>query len=466
MVMETTEKDIRILTGEIYRGKIHISDYQRKAFLDDEAETLNKILKENFLSKRSCYQKTILFLPRRLAIFKFFRFPSHHKAEIKKMIDLQIVSQLPYSLEDVIYDYQVLEYSLTGYAHVLAVIVRREVIEKYLKLLADAGISLDCLTISSFGIPEFICFQDSVQTESSEEIILALHIDLLHSEICFIHKEKLLFSRSISYGEESLLKNDLNGFIEEIEKSLFVLLKERKDIAIKRIIIISRIKNMKSLQHELSLKFNKESDLLSPEKMGVSLENIGETNTAVCLGGLFLKDLSRINLLPPETHKAKEKLKKTKQAAQSVLLLILCLVLGIALIKEEGIYRLNKIKKLDEKLKNIELNLYAQERKITAFQLLKDQIENPVFLADIIQELSRIMPEVISLRSLSLVPDNLLIIEGYAPENGFVSDFQARLAASRMFTGVKLDFSSHRQRQEALTTHFKILAQIRRKDSL
>ena len=48
-------------------------------------------------------------IPRQSALFRYLTLPSHDERELRSMVDLQIISHIPYSREDVVVDFLILE---------------------------------------------------------------------------------------------------------------------------------------------------------------------------------------------------------------------------------------------------------------------------------------------------------------------------------------------------------------------
>ena len=128
------------------------------------------------------------------------RLPSQNESEIRKMLDLQLVNQIPYALEDVIYDFVVVDREPSGYVRVLVAIVhRQDVSEKFLKLCKEAGLQPERFVLSSLGIIHWLNYQQGKipAPVSSNQTVLVLNIDVNHTEICFCHDQNLLF-RAVS----------------------------------------------------------------------------------------------------------------------------------------------------------------------------------------------------------------------------------------------------------------------------
>ncbi|GAI08673.1 unnamed protein product, partial [marine sediment metagenome] len=80
----------------------------------------------------------VVSLPHQLAAVRNLELPSANPAEIKDMVQLQVGKQTPFTKEEIIYDYQILDTNEEGYSRVMLAIVHRDVIRRYFKILEDA----------------------------------------------------------------------------------------------------------------------------------------------------------------------------------------------------------------------------------------------------------------------------------------------------------------------------------------
>src|SRR5690242_16154625 len=67
-------------------------------------------------------------IPRKFAILKHISLPSQSDAEIKRMLNLQIGNHVPYSREDIVFDFQVVRRETNGYTKILLMIAHKDVV--------------------------------------------------------------------------------------------------------------------------------------------------------------------------------------------------------------------------------------------------------------------------------------------------------------------------------------------------
>ena len=173
-----------------------------------------------------------------MATTRYLKIPSIDPKEIQKMVELQVPRQLPYPPEQIIHAFNTNFSDKSGYSYVFLVLVHREIINRHLKILKDAGLASQAITLNSEGNPNL--FQNSSLPGKDEEIIL-VDIDSNYADIEIISGRKLLFSRPVSLEAQS---QDLTSTIDswhtkltqEINRSQETCRKEIIQVKINRII--------------------------------------------------------------------------------------------------------------------------------------------------------------------------------------------------------------------------------------
>ena len=70
------------------------------------SQRLSVLIKQQHLRWREA--RVVVLIPRTRSILRYMTLPSHQESELRAMIDLQVVSHIPYAREEVEIDFQVL----------------------------------------------------------------------------------------------------------------------------------------------------------------------------------------------------------------------------------------------------------------------------------------------------------------------------------------------------------------------
>ncbi len=313
--IEITDSAIKLLQVEKERGScvITFSDAQSTTSYNDE--DLVGCLKRMVALLPVNSDEFILLVPRRSVILRQMTFPSDHYEEIQDMIGLQLINNIPYPVEDIIYQHHRLEKDGKGGSRVLVVIILKEVSQRYCRLLQQTGIKDGRLTLSSFGIQQWLAYQEKVHKVHNSQSTVMINIDTQHCEICFCYNKSLYFSRSLPYGSEYLASGKSRELIDQIKLSLDAYQKEQLGPAFAKILILSAQNEGEVLKECLDGELDVTVKVLKP-LFGIS--GLSSSQSAVLqlqkscsltagLGLILSNTSNLINLAPVEIHEEKQK---------------------------------------------------------------------------------------------------------------------------------------------------------------
>ena len=152
--IEFTEKFIKVLQAD--KGK-----KTKLIYLNVREMTQNsdQALSENIAAAMSAGRKKTGYLvgifPRRWVTMRQLSLPSQIEPETRHMIDFEVDRYAPYPREDIVYDYIFLNKEANGHSKVLIIIIQKDILTRYLKILAGARLHPDRITISSVGLAAF-----------------------------------------------------------------------------------------------------------------------------------------------------------------------------------------------------------------------------------------------------------------------------------------------------------------------
>jgi type IV pilus assembly protein PilM len=243
-------------------------------------------------------KKVICSLPETKAFLRIITLPEMKENEVCEAIKWEIEANIPMSADQVYYDWQVIDRSLTrekGKINVLVVAFSKKVINEFSETLELAGFSIAGMEIESIAqarsllqendsrtslvvdlgdrrtsllviIANIPCFTSSIPISGSgmtEEIARMLNMSFEEAE-----KTKLAYGIG-SVSQEDVIFNSikpiLDGLAVEIERTIdFYLGNLNYSSSVDRIIICGGGSNMQGLIPYLSKKLNREVELGNP----------------------------------------------------------------------------------------------------------------------------------------------------------------------------------------------------------
>ncbi len=469
--IEITDTHIKLLQAKIVRKKAVLFNCQIRPlnqFTDDE---IVKVLTEVALAKNVSSDSLTIVIPRRLVIVKQMKLPSVDKVEIKKMIGLQLVSHIPYPVEEVIYDYTILEKETSGYTRVLISVVHKEITDRYLRIFKRIGISFHRLTISSVGLLGWWDYQQRQAKVASNVSVAVVNIDINHTEVCFLNQKKVLYARSINYGSRDLSEENMLALVDQIEMSFSVYQKDTMGPQITKIVILSSMVQANLLRDKCEEQFkcavlvmSSLDHVMCQKKIDVSsLKN--EVGLSLACGlGLLLSHLPHtLNLTPQEVHATKKSSVRKKKIVQFVFLFILTIGLLGFVLGRNYFKKVSKLTEITSQVEKIQGKVLRAKQKTEFIDQFQKEFSKRIYVADFIFELNGLTPQDISFRSVHFNGKGFLTIQGYAENRSSINNFQGKLVKSSMFHDVSLEFATKRKIFNMEVTGFKINCSLRLK---
>ena len=462
-VIEITDSFVKLLHARQRGSRPYLSTCVMQALKEHTEEEVVNILRKMVSENKIPLHGSILSIPRKFMILKHMRLPSHNDAEIRKMVGLQLVKQVPYALEDVIYEHSVLEKEDDGYSKVLGIILHKDMSHRYIDLMKKAGIKIEHMMLSSLGIVEWFNHIAIKNNINAAEPTVVLNIDTSHTEICFLSSKGLVFSRSIDYGLKHLHDEEIDKVLEQIELSFRTYYNGHLGPALKNIHVISPQPSpllFSRIEGEFHIpvhQINAYGNVSAPSSMNLA-DVTGRYGLSLCvgLGLLHIPKRRMMDFIPKEvTGEKKRKLKK-KEWLRSVVLCCLVIGLGMGLLWGRIHEKRILLEQVEMELEELSPKVEKAKERMEFIRSFKLELEKRIFIPDVLEDIVSLAPDSLSFRSLGIEDGRDIIIQGYAEESSAVSEFQSQLVKSPAFEEVNLQFATKRKVFRHEVTDFKI----------
>lgn len=136
---------------------------------------------------------------------KFVKLPPVDTAKVAQIIEYEARQNVPFPLEEVVWDYQILGTTATGELEVLLVAIKTEVVEGLFRVSEGAGLHLKLVDVS----PAALCNAFRYNYGDLEGCTMLLDIGAKTSNLLFFEKGKV-YSRSINIGANSITQDFAN----------------------------------------------------------------------------------------------------------------------------------------------------------------------------------------------------------------------------------------------------------------
>ncbi len=136
---------------------------------------------------------------------KFVKLPPVDTAKVAQIIEYEARQNVPFPLEEVVWDYQILGTTATGELEVLLVAIKTEVVEGLFRVSEGGGLHLKLVDVS----PAALCNAFRYNYGDLEGCTMLLDIGAKTSNLLFFEKGKV-YSRSINIGANSITQDFAN----------------------------------------------------------------------------------------------------------------------------------------------------------------------------------------------------------------------------------------------------------------
>lgn len=434
---------------------------ERIASEDDDkiAQLIGEILKKDKIKPINLYT----CINRRFATVRYLELPSIDKEEIKQMVKFQVGKFLPYPIEELIIGVQLMA-KYDNFSQIMVVVVHKDIVNKHINILKRINLEPDKILFSSQAI-----FNSCYNSQYQDSSMAIIDIGSLSTEIDFINKNRLSFSRSTTLNLDTNWEENL---INEIKISMEVYkneIKNAKDIP--KIILSGNINELKNLDKKLTNELDVNVEINQPlkrliitPKLRKMYRLVDENPQLATVIGLVLTDKEDevIDLLPEDIKGYKKQKERRKNLVLTLILISLLAFLLVMFIERKIFDTYQYITYLNKEL-TTNLPLVKQvELKKKRLKAIKKEIINKTLSIEIIAEVYKLIPQDIFLNELIFEEDTTTIIRGEAKNMASVFSLITILENSTYFKNVKVNYATKRKVSEKEVADFQITCQLER----
>src|SRR6266487_3233934 len=136
---------------------------------------------------------------------KFVKLPPVDAGKVTQIIQYEAQQNVPFPLEEVVWDYQILGSTAGGELEVLLVAIKADIVEGLFRVAATGGLKLQVADVS----PAALCNAFRYNYGELEDCTMLLDIGAKTSNLLFFEKGKV-FSRSINLGANAITQDFAN----------------------------------------------------------------------------------------------------------------------------------------------------------------------------------------------------------------------------------------------------------------
>jgi Tfp pilus assembly PilM family ATPase len=420
------------------------------AELDDVSAGIDKLFTDLKLSRRG----VTTYIPRHLVTVRIIRVPSTEPEEIARMVHLQAGRQTPYSKEEVVSGYSVIDTDEEGYARILMVIARRNIISERVEALKKAGIEIARIGLSSEGVCSgFQISRKKLDWVEGAGTVAVVDIDSNSAEFSVIHDGRLVFTRHILIGASQFIDNGdrwYEQFTKEIGNSTELYRNEYQERPIEAMAVTgaSAVLDATAEVLETNLDFPVQpvefnENFKMPESTATRIrEDWNNVSITPLLGAGASPGKLFVDLAPPEFHLEARMLENRNQLSVLGVLVVFILTMISLQIVISFYNRHSALRTLDQYITGEESG--AQQARMLKEQTdtIKKHLDCGGAPVVIFTNLFDITPDDVYLLDLGIQSRDQIRIRGRGGRQQSSGEFVKRLDASPLFKNVQENYNN------------------------
>ncbi|MFH1798454.1 MAG: pilus assembly protein PilM [Candidatus Omnitrophota bacterium] len=472
IIFEINDKYVKMLWGWSILRDIQITGVVYRELKSDSPDETQKVVSslvnEKMIKK---FGPFVLCIPRDQIILRNLQFPAKDEKELEDIISLHLTQEVPYSREEIIYDYSVLERTSAGFTSVLLGIIHRQKLIKQVSIFEKLGLYPENVLLSTFGLMNFISRARMVKTkekDNADRLKACLDISDKTTDFFVFRKNQLLFSKSISMGVKHLKEEDkLVKFTGEIKQALVVSRAARGESL--AMLYISGVEaDWSALEKKINNDLQVPVEIVNSMEVVESLEGVkeikqilGNTSVSALLGSAMDPLSDKFNLVLPEVKVRKDVREMTKNLFMGggivIYLLVLLLVGFMGKMYSRQAY-------LDKLIAEINKTERANKSAMKALDKIK-AVKNFTNYKDSIlyyyYELSKITTNNITVERLIFVKKKEFSLMGEGMDMGEIFKFVRDLNDAKIFGKAELRYSRKATDGKSEQNEFNIVCHIK-----
>ncbi|MFH1846345.1 MAG: pilus assembly protein PilM [Candidatus Omnitrophota bacterium] len=468
IVFEINATNIKALWGRTILKEPQISGIVVKQLKTDTLEeiekTVSSILDINLYKK---YKPLALCMPRDQVILRNLKFPAKGSQELEDIISLHLTQEVPYSREEIIYNYSVLEKEPSGFSYVLLGILHRQKLIKQFSVFERLNYYPENVLLSTFGVLNFLCKAKAAK-ENDTRLKACLDIGDRFSDFFLFRGNKVLFSKSIPM--EGFQLNDdkqLNRFMSQIKQAMVVSRAGRTEN-----LSVAYISGMGPerpyLERKVSDIFQVPVQGINPLEMVPTLKPfknidniIGHTSISAMLGIAVSPLSSRFNLILPEAKLRKNIRETTKNLFVLGGVIIYIIVIMLMTFMGKIYNRQSYLNKLSAEINIMEHANIDTKKALDRIKVLRKFTKYKESVLYYYYELAKMIPEDITINRLLFVKNKEFSMVGEGADMGEIFKFVRELNHKELFGEAELRYSRKATKQGREYNEFNIVCHVK-----
>ena len=165
---------------------------------EEKKDHMGRLVKEFLKKHRISPTGIFLGIPRDVAILRYVELPLAVKENLRDTLGYEMDKYVPFSVDEIYFDFQIIsEEREAGKLRLLCIVVKKDLIERYLGLADRFDAKISGIEISSTAMTNFFATQEGRDTGNHRAFV---YLTEDHLEINLLADRLLTYSRSVTRG--------------------------------------------------------------------------------------------------------------------------------------------------------------------------------------------------------------------------------------------------------------------------
>jgi len=455
VVVEWTRTTLRLALAETSRGSGRLRGIRVEPV--GEGAAVGKVLADALKKAGIRQASAVGVIPRDQVIVRLVKFPSVHAGELDQMVSLYGRAQLPYPKDQIVVGHQVVEQK-EGFSMVAVVACRRDVIERLIGPLRAAGLTVERLTVSSWGLAGW--YAAASKALKVQEPVFVINRDEARTELAVIRAGRVLLSRSVAPGAKGLGADEGPAvLLQEVDRSLTTLRKDLPGTEV-RSFLLTGTGSLDSWKEQLQKRFSLPVEIIAPAKpLGISAMTAGLPVSISAVGGAAVASpASLLSLNPPEMAVFAHQKQQSADFVTSAVLAVAVVVLGIGLVWMRVNRQERLVAQLTRSIEKIEPTTKKLKKQQQANRQILGLLRQRAQLADLLEGVFASLPDSMELEALTFEEDrDQMTLRGRSTSTQEVLTLLEQLKRLNRVEDVQLKHSTRRSTASGERTDFELI---------
>ncbi len=399
--------------------------------------------------------------PAHLTTMRVFPVPSADWREINDIVDLQAEKHTPYSKDEILTDFTVVETDPAGYSRVMLVISHHDVVNRALRIVEAMEWTLDRVGLAVEGLSTWLRV---ARPDLVKSPVLLVDLDVDVSTAAVLIQGRLLFQRSLPLGIRELIAESSgmpSRLVAELKRTLEAFEGEGWKTAVSQVVLTGQVERLPDLAAQIQKGLELPTEAVSAtEQFALSpavvtgQAGLGQTSFAALLGlsaGAGIIDLTPKAL---RLHRTFELRTRSLITLGCQCLAVLMLFTGVVIFRLHQQERTRGL--LRQEAARAEQEANDLDFSLKQVEVVRSWLSGRGQFLDLLLEMNKYSADAIRWDSFDYSQGERLVLKGTSTDMPKVYDLVAALEKSPFFSKIDSRKVTKRREGEEHVTSFEL----------